>query len=647
MPQWLGWLNSNWFAIVGPILIFVAFWVGGVWVRRVAYATFHRWARQAKWRGSRLVLESTYSPFLQWALLLGFYIAIHVSRLPSDSKTIITKLILSLFIFSLVWMLMSLSQKLVKIYLPQIRQYIARTKAPQPSTSLLLNIIRVILAALGLLILLNIWNAQDASGILILAAVVIIVAFALRDALVRIPQKVHMRHSTGRRLMSISKLFLILLAIAGFVELTRRGYLIFTQQSNSNPNIIVFLLEIGLLVLVISALRSHRFKWVKPSFKVVLLPVLAIALICAFAGIEPLASYKDTTISFVEQGWQFITSHITTEGDVASAVAKAEPAVVRVETTNSIGSGMVVDKSGYVLTCNHVVEDIQSPTIMFMNGEQYEGTVVVRDEPRDLAIIKITTSRLDLPIVTLGNSAELDVGKDIIAVGYSLGLEGKVTVSRGIVSAFRNIDSVNYIQTDAAINPGNSGGPLINLKGEVVGIANFKFVGEAVEGMSFAIAIDDAKSFLTSTIETEKAQSEIQALEHEVLVLVNSERSSRDIVPLVWDEDLHEIAREHSEEMARRGELFHSSMYEPYAENCWGGGPGSLYYNTANDIVSGWMGSPPHRTWLLCPHLNHIGVGIAVSDNGMYASWTFWRSETSDSDWWYSDDSNSPPDWWY
>ena len=635
MPQWTGWLNSNWFAIVGPSLIFVAFWVGGLWVRRVAYATFNRWARQAKWRGSWLVLESTYSPFLQWTLLLGFYIAIHVSRLPSDGKTIIIKLILSLFILSLMWMFMSLGKKMVELYLPQIRQYIAKTKAPQPSTPLLLNIIRVILAALGLLVLLNIWNVQDVADILILAAVVIIMAFALRDALVRIPQKVHMRHSTRKRLMSISKLFLILLAIAGFVELTRRGYLIFTQQSNSNPNIIIFLLEIVLLVLVISALRSKWFKWTKPSFKVVLLSVLVIASVCAFAGIEPLASYEDMTISFVGQGWQFITSHITTEGDVASAVAKAEPAVVRVESTDSVGSGMVVDKSGYVLTCNHVVEDIQSATIVFMSGEQYMGTVVERDEPRDLAVIKITTGGLDLPIVTLGNSAKLDIGEDVIGVGYSLGLEGEVTVSRGIVSAFRNIDDVNYIQTDAATNPGNSGGPLINLKGEVVGIANFKFVGEAVEGMSFAIAIDDAKSFLTSTIETEKAQSEIEALEREVLALVNSERSSRDTAPLVWDENLHEIAREHSEEMARRGELFHSSMYESYAENCWGGGPGSLYYNTASDIVSSWMGSPPHRTWLLCPHLRHIGVGIAVSDNGMYASWTFWRSETSDSDWWY------------
>lgn len=612
MPQWIGWLNSNWFAIVGPVLIFVAFCVGGLWVRRVAYGYFHRWARQAKWKGSWLVIESTYSPFLQWALLLGLCIAIHVSRLPSDGKTIITKLILSLFIFSFVWMLISLSQKLLKLYLPQIRQYIARIRAPQPSTSLLLDVIGVILIALGLLVLLNIWNAPRVSGIIVLAAAVIIIAFALRDALARIAQKVR----TRKWLMRISRLFLILLAIAGFVELIRRGYLIFTQQSNSNPNIIIFLLEFGLLVLVISALRSSRFKWTKPTFKVVLLPVLAIALVCAFAGIEPLASYKDSTITFVKQSWQFITSHAATEESVAGAVAKVEPAVVRVETTDSIGSGMVIDTSGYVLTCNHVVEDVQSATITFMNGEQHEATVVGRDESRDLAIIELTTSGLDLPIVTLGDSSKLDVGKDVIAVGYSLGLEGKATVSRGIVSAFRNIEGVNYIQTDAAINPGNSGGPLINLKGEVVGIANFKFVGEAVEGMSFAIAMNDAKSFIT----TEREEQALLALEREILRLINVEREGRGISPVRWDEQLHNGARTHSQDMQEEGFLYHDTS-GMFAECCYGASSVSSIHATAEATVQAWMSSTAgHREILLDSRYRIGGVGVA-RDNGFWATY--------------------------
>jgi len=614
MPQWLGWLNSNWFAIVGPVLIFVAFWVGGLWVRRICYGAFHRWARQAKWRGWWLVIESTHSPFLQWALLLGFHIAIHVSRLPSDSKTVITKITLSLFIFSLVWMFMRLSEGMLRLHFSQIRQYIARTKAPQPPTPLLFNGIRVILVVLGLLALLNIWNAPDASGILILAAVVIVVAFALGDYLTKLPKKIHIRHTTRNRLTSIGKLFLILLAIASFVELTRRGYLIFAQQNSSNTDIIVSLLVVGVLIFVVSALRSRTFRWVKPSFKVVFLPVLTIVLVCAFAGIEPLATYKDTTISVVRQGWQFITS--TTSGDVASAVAKVEPAVVRVETTDSVGSGMVIDESGYVLTCNHVVKDTQAATIMFMSGEQYEATVVGRDESRDLAIIEITASGLDLSIVSIGDSAKLVVGQDIIAVGYSLGLEGKVTVSRGIVSAVRNIDGLDYIQTDAAINPGNSGGPLINLKGEVVGIANFKLVDKAVEGMSFAIAIDDAKPFIMA----QREEQALLALEREILRLINVEREGRGISPVRWDEQLHIGARMHSQNMQEEGSLYHATG-GMFAECCYGASSVSSIYATAEATVQAWMSSTAgHREILLDSQYGIGGVGVA-RDNGFWATY--------------------------
>lgn len=614
MPQWLGWLNSNWFAIVGPILIFVAFWVGGLWVRRICYNTFHRLARRAKWRGWWIVIESTHSPFLQWSLLLGFYIAIHVSRLPSDTKIIIIKLIISLLIFSLVWMLLRLSEGMLRLYFSQIRQYIARTKAPQPPAPLLFNGIRVILIVLGLLALLNVWDAPDASGILILAAVAIVAALALRDYLTQLPKKMHIRHTTRRRLTSVGKLFLILLAIASFVELTRRGYLIFAQQNGSNTDIIVSLLMAGVLIFVVSALRSHTFRWAKPSFKVVFFPVLAIFLVFAFAGIEPLTTYKDTTIDLVRQGWQFITS--ATSEDVPTAVAKVEPAVVRVETTDSVGSGMVIDASGYVLTCNHVVEDTQDVTIMFMNGEQCVATVVGRDESRDLALIEITGSGFDLPTATLGNSAELDVGKDVIAVGYSLGLEGKVTVSRGIVSAVRNIDGVNYIQTDTAINPGNSGGPLINLKGQVVGIANFKLVGEAVEGMNFAIAIDDAKPFIVA----QQAEQALLALEREIFRLINLEREGLGISPVRWNEQLHNGARIHSQNMQEEGSLYHATG-GAFAECCYGASSVSSIYATAEATVEAWMSSTSgHREILLDSQYGVGGVGVA-RDNGFWATY--------------------------
>jgi S1-C subfamily serine protease len=629
------WLNDNWLTITIPVLVFIAFWVAGLWLRRITFDTLNRWLLKTKWELRQLVIGRMGTPFLHWFLLLGAYVSIEVSVLPSEAKTMAGKIIAGLFVFSLVWVAVSLSEGVVKFYLPNLRLYLAKVKAPQPPTTLAVNIIRAIVIVIGVSILLGIWGAPNTWGILILAAGLLIAVLALRDVI-----------AYRSRFLKIRKLFLDLLVIAGLGLVAWTGYLLFAHQTDATSGTMMFLLEVGFLIWIISVLRSRKYRYTKPSFKLVFFSLLGIALVCAFAGIEPLSSVKDRGITWIGEKWETVMSATPTLApeDITSIVAKVEPAVVVVEVENGMGSGMIIDKSGYILTSNHIVENARTTTIILVDGGKFLGEVTGRDELRDLAIIKITVSGFSLPIVTLGNSDKLETGEEVIAIGYSLGLKGKATVSKGIISAFRSGDSVNYIQTDAAINPGNSGGPLVNSKGEVVGIVTAKVVGEAVEGMGFAVAINDAKSFITEVRETEKAQSKIEAMELEVLTLVNSERSARSIAPLAWDDTLHEIAREHSMEMARRGELFHSSMYEPYAENCWGG-EGSTFWG-AKDIVEGWMTSPKHRTWLLCPHLRHIAVGIVISNNGMYASWTFWRSETSYSDWWY-DDGGEPPDWWY
>lgn len=131
----------------------------------------------------------------------------------------------------------------------------------------------------------------------------------------------------------------------------------------------------------------------------------------------------------------------------------------------------------------------------------------------------------------------------------------------------------------------------------------------------------------------------------EVVELVNTIRQERGSPVLLWDEKLYEYSKAHSEAMASRRDLFHSSMDKPYAENAWGG-EGSKSWG-AETIVESWMNSDMHRTWLLCPNLKHVAVGVAYSNNGMYASWTFWRSEPALSDWWYQYSPDSPPEWWY
>jgi len=160
-----------------------------------------------------------------------------------------------------------------------------------------------------------------------------------------------------------------------------------------------------------------------------------------------------------------------------------------------IGSGFVISRAGYILTNNHVVEEADQIKVNLTNGKEYRGKVVGRDPKTDLALLKIEGAS-DLHPLILGNSEDMKVGNWVLAVGSPFGLEQ--TVTAGIVSAKGRVIGSgpydNFIQTDASINPGNSGGPLINMKGEVVGI-NTAIVAEG-HGIGFAIPINMAKEIV-------------------------------------------------------------------------------------------------------------------------------------------------------
>ena len=164
----------------------------------------------------------------------------------------------------------------------------------------------------------------------------------------------------------------------------------------------------------------------------------------------------------------------------------------------SLGSGFIINKDGYILTNNHVVENAEEILVKLANDKEYKAKVIGRDPKTDIAVIKIDEAP-DLVSVSLGNSDELRVGDWVMAIGNPFGLEH--TVTAGIVSAkgrFIGQGSYdNFIQTDAAINPGNSGGPLINLKGEVVGLntAIFSRSGGNI-GIGFAIPVNVAKELI-------------------------------------------------------------------------------------------------------------------------------------------------------
>ena len=160
-----------------------------------------------------------------------------------------------------------------------------------------------------------------------------------------------------------------------------------------------------------------------------------------------------------------------------------------------LGSGFVISRDGYILTNNHVVENADQIKVKLLDGKEYTGKVVGLDPKTDLAVIKIDGAS-DLHPLPLGNSDNLKVGNWVMAVGSPFGLEE--TVTAGIVSAKgRMIGSGpydNFIQTDASINPGNSGGPLVNMKGEVVGI-NTAIIANG-QGIGFAIPVNMAKEIV-------------------------------------------------------------------------------------------------------------------------------------------------------
>lgn len=160
----------------------------------------------------------------------------------------------------------------------------------------------------------------------------------------------------------------------------------------------------------------------------------------------------------------------------------------------SLGSGFIIDRNGYIVTNNHVIDKADEITVKLSNEQEYTATVVGRDSKTDLALIKIDASNL-VPL-DLGNSDTLDVGTWVVAIGSPFGLEQ--TVTAGIVSAKgRTLGSGPYddfIQTDASINPGNSGGPLINLQGQVVGI-NTAILAQG-QGIGFAIPSSMAKGII-------------------------------------------------------------------------------------------------------------------------------------------------------
>ena len=201
-----------------------------------------------------------------------------------------------------------------------------------------------------------------------------------------------------------------------------------------------------------------------------------------------------------------------------AVIAKVRPAVVQVNVTTQggggLGSGVIIDKRGYIVTNNHVVNGAQSIEVVLYDGTSIKNVQLVGTDPADdLAVLKITPPAANLTVANLGDSSSLIVGQDVLAIGNPLGITQ--TVTNGIISALgRNVNEQNgaiipnAIQTDAPINPGNSGGALVDMQGNLVGIPTLTAIdpefNTPASGVGFAIPSNRVKYIATQLIDTGK-----------------------------------------------------------------------------------------------------------------------------------------------
>ena len=249
---------------------------------------------------------------------------------------------------------------------------------------------------------------------------------------------------------------------------------------------------------------------IRPSYL-----LTAVSIILVF-GLAACASNDSTTESASPQSntvrgepRQFLLD----AGEVFSTVDVAKiltPSVVQIVTESlamgfvnqpvpsmGVGTGIILDEQGYILTNNHVIAGAQRVTVTLSGGDSFAARVIGGDASTDTAVIRIEADGLQP--AKLGRSSDLRVGEDVIGIGHALGLPGGPTVSKGVVSALgrsiqvdaQSATMVDLIQTDAAINPGNSGGPLVTTRAEVIGMKTAGIQGS--QGISFAINIDDAQ----------------------------------------------------------------------------------------------------------------------------------------------------------
>lgn len=228
-------------------------------------------------------------------------------------------------------------------------------------------------------------------------------------------------------------------------------------------------------------------------------------------GEEILSGGDDVIISYVSSQSQVFSSTAEVVDEVADTVVEIQTESVTTQwghqyIVSGAGSGVIIGKRGdvyYIVTNNHVIDGAREITVTTRSGVSYEAALVATDDSADIAVITVS-SQTTLDIAVWGNSDQLKIGEDVLAIGNPMGSLGG-TVTKGIISAKgRSITVGDYamtlLQTDTAINPGNSGGGLFNMRGELIGVVNAKTTSEEIEGICFAIPANRAKEVVNDLV---------------------------------------------------------------------------------------------------------------------------------------------------
>ena len=188
-----------------------------------------------------------------------------------------------------------------------------------------------------------------------------------------------------------------------------------------------------------------------------------------------------------EVGFRECTRPAVTMPEASQAILSS---TVLIESGDGLGSGSILSTDGFVLTAAHVIEPGAPLHVQLSSGPIYEAQLIRRDLKRDVALVqaKGTTFKQCLPL----RQDAINVGEEVYAIGSPLSKELSFSLTRGIVSGFRTIDGVPLVQTDASVNPGNSGGPLVDKKGRLLAVVDFKITGQVVQGLAFAVSVPAA-----------------------------------------------------------------------------------------------------------------------------------------------------------